>query len=199
MANYLQELAQDAVCQSHTSHMTGLWFLPARPLRLNTNEWMNDVEHISYGKVSCIMTSQFNTVGAIKITSPFIISFLNYRFTCSILLFQFFPPLLFPSFQVSNFLFILVSFSWNDPLHAVHVITNGTLSVFLLIFLLTVFGHCRASRKGQRCLSFSLFFSFCVYGSTFAGIFIQSRATWSNLCHVSIRCLLMFCWPCISV
>ena len=39
MANYPQELAQDAVCQSHTGHMTGLWFLPARPLRLNTNEW----------------------------------------------------------------------------------------------------------------------------------------------------------------
>ena len=41
MANYPQELAQDAVCQSHTGHMTGLWFLPTRPLRLNTNEWMN--------------------------------------------------------------------------------------------------------------------------------------------------------------
>ena len=39
MTNYPQELAQDAVCQSHTGHMTGLWFLPARPLRLNTNEW----------------------------------------------------------------------------------------------------------------------------------------------------------------
>jgi len=38
MANYLQELAQDAVCQSHTGHMTDFWFLPARPLRLNTNE-----------------------------------------------------------------------------------------------------------------------------------------------------------------
>jgi len=38
MANYPQELVQDAVCQSHTGHMTGLWFLPARPLRLNTNE-----------------------------------------------------------------------------------------------------------------------------------------------------------------
>ena len=24
--------------RSHTSHMTGLWFLPAQPLRLNTNE-----------------------------------------------------------------------------------------------------------------------------------------------------------------
>ena len=40
MANYPQELAQDAVCQSRTGHMTGLWFLPTRPLRLNTNEWM---------------------------------------------------------------------------------------------------------------------------------------------------------------
>jgi len=24
-----RELAQDAVCQSHTGHMTGLWFLPS--------------------------------------------------------------------------------------------------------------------------------------------------------------------------
>jgi len=29
MANYPQELAQDAVCQSHTGHMTELWFLPS--------------------------------------------------------------------------------------------------------------------------------------------------------------------------
>jgi len=29
MANYPQELAQDAVCQSDTCHMTGLWFLPS--------------------------------------------------------------------------------------------------------------------------------------------------------------------------
>jgi len=29
MANYLQELAQDTVCQSYTGHMTGLWFLPS--------------------------------------------------------------------------------------------------------------------------------------------------------------------------
>jgi len=38
MANYPQEFAQDAVCQSHTRHMNGLWFLPARPPRLNTDE-----------------------------------------------------------------------------------------------------------------------------------------------------------------
>ena len=42
MANYPQELAQDAVCQSHTGHTTGLWFLPTRPLRMNTYEWMNE-------------------------------------------------------------------------------------------------------------------------------------------------------------
>ena len=42
MANYPEELAQDTVCQSHTGHMTGLWFLPARPLRLNTSEWMDE-------------------------------------------------------------------------------------------------------------------------------------------------------------
>jgi len=29
MANYRQELAYDAVYQSHTGHMTGLWFLPS--------------------------------------------------------------------------------------------------------------------------------------------------------------------------
>ena len=42
MANYPQELAQDAVCQSHTGHMTVLWFLPTWPLRLNTHEGMNE-------------------------------------------------------------------------------------------------------------------------------------------------------------
>jgi len=29
MANYPQELSQDVVCQSHTGHKTGLWFLPS--------------------------------------------------------------------------------------------------------------------------------------------------------------------------
>ena len=32
MANYPQELAQNVVCQSHTGHMTGLWFPPTWPL-----------------------------------------------------------------------------------------------------------------------------------------------------------------------
>ena len=40
MANYPQVLDQDAVCQSHTGHVTGLWFLPTRPLRLNINEYI---------------------------------------------------------------------------------------------------------------------------------------------------------------
>jgi len=41
MAKHPQELAQDALCQSHTGHMTGLWFLPNQ--RLNTNEWMRQI------------------------------------------------------------------------------------------------------------------------------------------------------------
>jgi len=40
MANYPQELAQDAVCQSHTGHMTGLWFLPSPAFKAEY-EWMN--------------------------------------------------------------------------------------------------------------------------------------------------------------
>ena len=56
MANYPQELALDAVCQSHTGHMTGLWFLPAPPLRLNTNEWMNEVEE-KKRKISKVITT----------------------------------------------------------------------------------------------------------------------------------------------
>ena len=30
------------MCQSHSGHLTGLWLLPTRPLRLNTNEWINE-------------------------------------------------------------------------------------------------------------------------------------------------------------
>jgi hypothetical protein len=37
MANYPQELAQDAAYQSHTGCLTGLWFLPKLALGLNTN------------------------------------------------------------------------------------------------------------------------------------------------------------------
>ena len=53
MANYLQELAQDALCQSYFGHMTGLWFLPARTLSLNTNELMNVNIKISVQLANC--------------------------------------------------------------------------------------------------------------------------------------------------
>ena len=57
MVNYSQVPAQDAVCQSHTGHMTGLWFLPALPLRLNINEWMNEwMNHCCRGKAISIYT-----------------------------------------------------------------------------------------------------------------------------------------------
>jgi len=56
MANYPQEHAQDTVCQSHTGHMTGLWFLPTRPLRLKTNEWMNEAREA----LSCPHYASYN-------------------------------------------------------------------------------------------------------------------------------------------
>ena len=58
MANYHQELAQDAVCQSHTGHMIGLWFLPARPLRLNTNERIRSVRLLLLNKKLPISNSE---------------------------------------------------------------------------------------------------------------------------------------------
>ena len=41
-----KNVPQDAVCQSHTVHRTGLWFLPTRSLRLNSNEWMNIFQNV---------------------------------------------------------------------------------------------------------------------------------------------------------
>jgi len=37
MANYPEELAQDAAYQSHTGRLTVLWFLPKLAQGLNTN------------------------------------------------------------------------------------------------------------------------------------------------------------------
>jgi hypothetical protein len=37
MANYPEELTQDAAYQSHTGPLTGLWFLPKLALGLNTD------------------------------------------------------------------------------------------------------------------------------------------------------------------
>ena len=61
MANYPQVLAQDAVCQSHTGHMTGLWFLPARPIRLNTNEW-NSLYGYSYPKIMWLKMDEWKVL-----------------------------------------------------------------------------------------------------------------------------------------
>jgi hypothetical protein len=54
MANYPQELAQDAVCQSHTGHMTGLWFLSTWPLRLNTDDDGDYILCINW-KIKCLI------------------------------------------------------------------------------------------------------------------------------------------------
>jgi hypothetical protein len=37
MANYPEELAQNAACQSHFGRLTELWFLPKPAHGLNTN------------------------------------------------------------------------------------------------------------------------------------------------------------------
>jgi hypothetical protein len=60
MANYPQELAQDSVCQIHTGHTTGLCFLPARPLRLNTNEWTNAFIRRPAPRIYCLSFSNPN-------------------------------------------------------------------------------------------------------------------------------------------
>jgi hypothetical protein len=59
MANYSQELAQDAVYYSHTGHMTGLWFLPTRHLRLilmNEKEESKVGDFPNYSKRNCVIT-----------------------------------------------------------------------------------------------------------------------------------------------
>jgi hypothetical protein len=58
MTNYPQVLVQDAVYQSHTGHMTGLWFLPTRSLRLNTNEWRNSIPIANWCQVTKVTALQ---------------------------------------------------------------------------------------------------------------------------------------------
>jgi len=59
--------------------------------------------------------------------------------------------------------FFLFSFSWNKYFHAVYVITNGILSICyykrypVCISLKLLFVVCKASWKGEMCLSLSLF------------------------------------------
>ena len=43
MANYPQELAQDAACQSHTGRLTGLWFLLKLAQGMNTITTNNNI------------------------------------------------------------------------------------------------------------------------------------------------------------
>jgi len=46
MANFPQELVQDAVCQGHTSYMNGLWFLPSPAFKAEywwMNEWQYNI------------------------------------------------------------------------------------------------------------------------------------------------------------
>ena len=74
MANYPQE--QDAVCHSHTGHMTGLWFLPTRPLRLNTNEWMNECIHIC--GPSCKSITNYMALLCVEVDRPLSIYKLSY-------------------------------------------------------------------------------------------------------------------------
>ena len=42
MANYPQEVAQNAAYQSHTGRLTGLWFPPKLAQGLNTNNKNNN-------------------------------------------------------------------------------------------------------------------------------------------------------------
>ena len=72
MANCPQELAQDAGCPNHTDHMTGLWFLPTRLLRLNTNEWTKDPGNRSPAVTSithrspCIKRGEYSSVSGVN-------------------------------------------------------------------------------------------------------------------------------------
>jgi len=84
MANYPQDLAQDAMCHSRTGHMTVLWFLPTRPVRLNTNEWMinsnahSNRQFLATAVIHCLPLPSLLFVGAFaklrKATISFVMS-----------------------------------------------------------------------------------------------------------------------------
>jgi len=84
MANYPKELAQDAVCQSHTGHMTGFWFLPTRPLRLSTNERMNNLHFYCFTVHFCSLSSlpTYALIYIIKILSQAVILVALFTPTC---------------------------------------------------------------------------------------------------------------------
>jgi hypothetical protein len=54
-------------------------------------------------------------------------------------------------FFLSGFAQSIFFSPWNKAFHAVHAITNGILSLFLLHFLLGVFGHCKLL-EGKKCV-----------------------------------------------
>jgi hypothetical protein len=55
--NYPQALAQNAVCQSHTGHLTGLWFLPKLAQGLNTNYYYWNKPN----RLICIQNTQWRS------------------------------------------------------------------------------------------------------------------------------------------
>ena len=54
-------------CQSHTGHMTGFWLLPTRPLRLNTNEWLDESGTLEFFKTHAYAVLAMKTVYLLKL------------------------------------------------------------------------------------------------------------------------------------
>jgi len=102
---------------------------------------------------------------------------------------SFFSFFLFFLSNIASSSFFLFSFSWNKAFHAVHVTSNGILSVFLLNFFCCVWLLQNFLVVRNVFFIKPVFWS-CMYGCTCARMFIQSA--WSNLCHVKIKCLFVF-------
>jgi len=146
---------------------------------------------MSYGKVCSTMSRpvcQFNTLRAVETNSPSVIRFFNTRATCCVIFFS--PSFLFYfSFPFSKLAFFFFSLSSHKALHAVRVVRNGTLPVFFLNFLFV----CLAITEplvGEKCFIVKPIFRSGIYGDTCARIIIQG--TWSNLCHINIKYLIVF-------
>ena len=131
---------------------------------------------------------QFNTLRAVETNSPSVIRFFNTRATCCVIFFS--PSFLFYfSFPFSKLAFFFFSLSSHKALQAVRVVRNGTLPVFFLNFLFV----CLAITEplvGEKCFIVKPIFRSGIYGDTCARIIIQG--TWSNLCHINIKYLIVF-------
>jgi hypothetical protein len=71
MANYPQELAQDAAYQSHTSHLTELWSLPKLAQGLNTfnnnnNNNNNNITRLTSNEIFSTSDKIHKVVGRAK-------------------------------------------------------------------------------------------------------------------------------------